>query len=195
MNRTRPVLACVLALLALAAVSCSLPTDKSPRNIDPTRVPGVLQPATGAPVVESGPNSTKIRLYFVNDTKLVPIDRTIRLEPKPNVRSALEALLAGPTTAEKALGITSQIPPDTKILSIELKDGVLVVDLSKEINQVGGTTSKTAYAQLTLTLTSVPGINKVSFLTEGVQVAAPTDKGNVTVVRADDYATSLSGGS
>lgn len=189
--RTRLALALVLVLFGLVAASCSLPTDRSPRSIDPTKVPGVLQPATGAPSVEPGPGSTTIRLYFLNGTKLVPVDRTIRTEAKPNARSALEALLAGPTNDEKALGITSQIPPDTKVLGLELKDGVLTVDLSKEINQVGGTTSKSAYGQLTLTLTSVAGINKVSFLTEGVQVAAPTDKGNVTVARADDYASNL----
>lgn len=194
MSRYRTLLAFLLALLALVPASCSLPTDKGPRAIDPSRVPQVLQPATGAPSLESGPDSTTIRLYFVAGTKLVPVNRTIRLEAKSNARSALEALLAGPTTAEKALGITSQIPPDTKVLSIESDHDVLNVDLSKEINQVGGTTSKTAYAELTLTLTSVAGISKVSFLTEGVQVAAPTDKGNVTVVRADDYASSITTG-
>ncbi len=83
----------------------------------------------------------EITLYFGNEIKnpgsydcslVYPVKRTI---PKTEAvaRASLEELIKGPTKEEEKLGYYGTLPAETKINSINIKDGVLSIDFSKEI--------------------------------------------------------------
>lgn len=108
-------------------------------------------------------------LYFadLDSFKLVPETRKITVNEKETLEmQAMKELLKGP--ADKELSKT--IPGETKILSVETKEGVCFVNLSQEF--VSRHTGGTASEQLTIysivnTLTELTGVDKVQFLIEG----------------------------
>jgi len=83
----------------------------------------------------------EIILYFGNSIKnpqsydcnlVYPVKRKI---PKTQAvaRATLEELIKGPTKEEEKLGYYGTMPKETKINSINIKDGILFIDFSKEI--------------------------------------------------------------
>jgi spore germination protein GerM len=84
---------------------------------------------------------------------------------------ALRALLDGPTDFEREIGLTSAIPEGTRLLGVELVDGVARVDLSAEIGSGGGSLSMQArVAQLVHTATQFDTVDSVRMLVDGEEV-------------------------
>ncbi|MGW1778093.1 hypothetical protein ACWCQQ_02990 [Streptomyces sp. NPDC002143] len=86
----RAVLLCVPALCTL--VSCGIPTT------------GVVE--AGGPAHGIAPT---LRLYFVHDGALITVPRST--DAVVGVEPAVLGLLAGPTEAERAAGLTTLLPP------------------------------------------------------------------------------------
>lgn len=83
-------------------------------------------------------------------------------------RSAVEALAAGPTPAEAARGLVSEVPADTVVRSVTWVGDVLVVDLDASVVAGGGTASMVGrLAQLTYTLTQPHGVSAVELRVDG----------------------------
>lgn len=110
-----------------------------------------------------------ITLYFADkdSASLVEEKRkiTVNEKEKPEMQ-ALKELIKGPENKE----LNRTIAAETKILSVETKEGVCFVNLSQEFiaRHPGGTMGE----QLTIysivnTITSIEGIEKVQFLIEG----------------------------
>lgn len=175
-----------LAGLALLVAACSLPSDSKPRAIDRSAVADLnpsttAQPATTAPV-----GSPTIAVYLFRNNTLTEVTR--RTNTGRDINSVLNQLLAGPTEEERAAGYTTFIPPQTRLLRVQVGTGnTLIVELSKEMDSVGGSTSKAAYAQLVFTATSLPNVTQVQFRTDGNPVAVPTDNGNVPIADRTSY--------
>lgn len=64
-------------------------------------------------------------------------------------------------------GFKSLLPSDTKILSIKLEDGVLKLNLSKELLDVNEDQEEKMIEAIVYTLTNVEGINKIILYVEG----------------------------
>lgn len=64
-------------------------------------------------------------------------------------------------------GFNSLLPKDTKILNIELKDKILIINFSQEFNNVKEEYEEKIIEALTYTLTSIEGIDKIQILVEG----------------------------
>jgi hypothetical protein len=62
--------------------------------------------------------------------------------------ATLEELLAGPTAAEQEAGLTSDIPPNTKVVSLEVKDDQAIVALSIPLDRLGSLQVVHTLAQL-----------------------------------------------
>lgn len=184
-RRWAGVLAAAVGAATLAA-GCGLPTDHSPRAIPRSAVRDVMSNEAQVGEFSQGqPASVTVTLYFPNRRIIAALPRGL---PDRNVRTVIEALLAGPTRLERSRGVSTYIPPRTQLLSVDLPpSGVLIVELSKAINGVTGASARYAYAQLVLTLTLLPGVKAVSFRTEGHRVEVPTDQGSRTVVQRTDY--------
>jgi germination protein M len=83
-------------------------------------------------------------------------------------RAALEQLLAGPTDAERAAGLTTALPADGHVVDVAIANGTATVDLS-------GALDDAARAQVTYTLTQFPTIARVVLRVDG-QPAPPVTR-------------------
>lgn len=103
--------------------------------------------------------------------------RTIPWTTAP-ATAALNALLAGPSAGEKAAGLSTTIPSDTKLLGLTIKNRIAIVDLSGQYSADGGTLSETArLAQIVYTLTQFPSVSGVNFRLDGKPVTLFSGEG------------------
>lgn len=173
MRWTALALAVTMALMGLAA--CGDDDD------EPT-TPGTTATATATagqaetPTVR--PTQTPqdgilvaVAVFFARDEHIATGGRLVMA---PAVaRGAMEALLAGPSTLERELGMGSQVPAGTRLLDIDIANGVATVDLSREFESGGGSLSMTTrVAQVVYTLTQYDTVDRVTIRLEGKEVDA-----------------------
>ena len=117
-----------------------------------------------------GNNKVEISLYFSdqNGDYLQVEKREIAMVPGL-ARATVEELIAGPKTK----GLLRTVPEGTKLLDINVENGLCRIDLSKEFkdNHWGGSSGEilTVYS-LVDTLTQFSSIDKVEILVEGQKV-------------------------
>ena len=158
------------------------PASTAPPNA-PTSTP---VPATLAPDADG----VLLNSYFLRGDKIGLGHRNIAHTPSV-ARMATQLLLAGPTAEEKSAGFTSAIPADVQLRSLDLADGVLTVDLSKEfVANADAPTMRRRLAQLVFTLTQfesvvsvrvrIDGVPTTTFGTSGVTVDGTIDRTDFT---------------
>ncbi len=113
------------------------------------------------------------KLYFVRISEtgkpeLIPVERRISYRTAP-LTETLKELLHGPTPAEKERGISSLIPLGTEIKSVNIRDGIVHIDLGESFrfNPLGAEGYHAQVRQIVFTVTEFPGIQGVQFLVEG----------------------------
>lgn len=85
-----------------------------------------------------------------------------------DLEDALSALLEGVTAGEAGMGLSSAIPVGTRLLRVEVAEGVASVDLSREFDSGGGSLSMMArVTQVVYTATRFAGVDAVRFLIDG----------------------------
>jgi len=111
-----------------------------------------------------------VNLYFVNGPFLFPVSERL---PANDVlpRTALEALLAGPSRSGK---LRSAIPRDVEIRSFSVADGVARMDLSRALGT--GEAERMALAAMTQTMTGLPTVTSVAVSVQGQPVAASASR-------------------
>ena len=173
-------------LLLLVLTGCGVPTDTSPRALDPDDAPfGVLGETTVAPEGEG-----RVALYFVRGDRVVLQPRPV--ERSTTIRQLLDLLLEGPTPEQVAAGTRSAIPTDLEVEEVEVSArGVAVVTLAAGDNQVG--TSPLGFAQIVATLTAPGRARAVRFRLDGEDLPVPRGDGSLTSDPLDrtDYADLL----
>ena len=92
----------------------------------------------------------------------------------------ISTLLQGPTADEAAEGLRTAIPSGTRLLAVDLKDGVLTIDLSKEFLLVQGSEQRVEVAELVFTATGTPKVDSVLFVIEGTLKEVPVDDGSLS---------------
>jgi len=146
--------------------------------IGPSGMPlGAMGPVSldkdGKPVAEE---IKTVTLYFSDSDAMfvVPEKRQITLaKDEPTEKAVFIELMNGPESEN----LHATIPKGTKLLSIETKNGICTIDLSKEFvdNSPGGTASeRMTISSVVNTLTELDGIKKVQFLIEGQKRAVYT---------------------
>ena len=187
--------AALLGVLAAVAAACGVPQDPAPRVLDASALPEELAaPATTTTSTEPPVPLQAVHLYFVDGEALgEPVERDLATPAGPI--AALEALIAGPTAEEASGGLTSVIPAETVVLSSDLTNGVLRVDLAEgALEQIEGELQRLAIAQLVYTATELSGIDWLWVLIEGEPRALPTDEGDVEAPVGRAHYASLSPG-
>jgi hypothetical protein len=118
------------------------------------------------PTTSVAPTLTDVKIYLLRDERLVIVHRLV---PGPGVlRGALTELLVGPTDAERADGLTSEVPLGTELLAVNLADGLATVDLSSAFESGGGSLSMTArVAQVVFTATQFDNADRALFWMNG----------------------------
>jgi spore germination protein GerM len=173
--------------LAVAALlvggTCAIPTESVPEALPG----GVVSPVHDAPGEGTPSPSPPATVFLVRAGCVVPVERTL---PRPDLDATLARLLDGPLEDEVAAGFRTAMPPGTELLSVRRVDGTAHIDLSGAFVEVAGEEQILAVAQLVLTATGVPGIERARFALEGSSVEVPTADGTLVPgpLTADDYA-------
>jgi hypothetical protein len=103
------------------------------------------------------------KVWFLKDGRLVSVDRRA-----PTIEAAVQALLAGPTVADRAHGLHSAVPSRTPLRAVDVERRVVTVDLGARFAAGGSAASLRArVAQLVRTTSSVPGVAGVRILVAG----------------------------
>ncbi len=145
----------VVFLLALGLVSSGCFNNQSSNN-DP-------------PLGDNEPQLMDVAVYYLKSTeKETYLVREVhQVSKSPGVaRAALNELANGnPVTT----GATKVIPPDTKVLGINIDEGLATVDFSAEVLRanVGASGEALGIASIVNTLTEFPTIQEVSFTVDG----------------------------
>jgi spore germination protein GerM len=119
------------------------------------------------------PQETRVSVYFTGpadgSSTLVAVQRTVTGRGAEAVlKAALEALLAGPTAAERGRGLLTEIPTGTRLRRVTVREGVATIDLTEEIASGGGSTSMLARLwQIVYTGTQHSAAPQVRLLIEG----------------------------
>lgn len=179
--------------LLLAVAGCGVPTGGEPQVITATKVPyGLAAPTPSAPSTATGtPVPFAPQVYFLRkDGSLAGQGRdlpgSISVDQLP---ALLEQLAAGPTDGEREKGLSSALPPGTKLTVISQTDGVATIEIGGEVDAPSGDGSRRAVAQLVLTATSLPGVRAVQLSRDGQPADAPLPSGALTSapLTATDY--------
>jgi germination protein M len=169
---TSRVLVAALAGLGLAA--CGSGPKQAATSPTTTAIAATTAPRTTAGTMTTTglpPAATEdVRVYFLRGDKLDVAHRTVVATPQI-AAAAMTQLLAGPTPADAAAGLATTVPAGTRLLGINLADGIATVDLSGGFAGGGGSLSMTArLAQVTYTLTQFPTVTGVVLSLDGRSV-------------------------
>lgn len=115
---------------------------------------------------EAGKNSVKV--YFISGDSLVAVERKL-LPGEVPLEKAIKELLNGPSQAEVARGVTTQIPVGTKAIGITQKKNIAIVNVNNKIEDYGGGSTRLQgmIEQIVYTATGLPGIEKIWIWEEG----------------------------
>ena len=156
------------------------PGDPSPSE-PPTSNPGstpTARPTAGTttrptPKPTATPEPAPVETIIVRTYGILPGDQdveglvpTLQVVPETAgvARAALEQLLAG----RLADGVSSAIPDGTRLLGLTIRDGVAIVDLSREFEAGGGSASAMyRLGQVVYTLTQFDTVGAVLFQIDG----------------------------
>jgi len=158
MNKLKNLLTLVL-LVTLVMVSSGCQRTPKPTPPDPAP-PGPVEPVK-MDVAVYYLKTTPTDMYLVREVHQV--DKTNEV-----ARAALTELISGvPAT----VGASKVLPADTKILGINIEQGLATVDFSAEVLKanVGSSGEALGIASIVNTLTEFPTIQKVAFTVDGSQ--------------------------
>jgi spore germination protein GerM len=184
----RALVRLLVAALAVVVVACGVPEDDGPQELSADQVPfGLLTtPTTTTQPNEFPEPGRRATLYFVNaDAEIVDVVREV---PDQSPRSVITTLLETDSNSLDP-GVSSNIPPGTRLLDILRDDELLTVDLSEEFNSVTGERFIRAVAQIVFTATDLSGIDLVAFRVDGepIEVGDGTGAAQSDPVSANDY--------
>ena len=129
---------------------------------------------------------TTLTLYFANEegNKLIKVNRTLRYNTNISLEKlVVEQLVAGPVdkknkdNKETINSIYPTLNPETKIISVNIKDGICYVNLNSGfLNLTGNVTADTAIYSLVNSLVELPGVLKVQLAVDGATEVKLGDK-------------------
>lgn len=163
------------------------------------RATGKTPPETVNPVPSK--DTVTVTLYFGDDQamEVLPERRTVEVPSDPGQRPPLytivvRELLKGPTDPL----LRKTFPPEAQLISVQVTDGVALVNFSKEVQTKhwGGSTGEAmTLLSLVQSLTELPEIQKVQILVEGKKVETLAGHFDITgpltrSIRLGDFFTS-----
>jgi germination protein M len=162
-------LLCLVTVVSAAVLAAcgdgSSPTPAA--TVAVTASPTASQSSAPSPSPSTTAAPTNLTLYFLRAEELGVAARRVPQTTKP-ATAAMEALLSGPTAAEKAAGLTSAVPNGVRLLGLSIDGTTARVDLSSRFAAGGGSLSMQArVAQVVYTLSQFPTIKAVAFMLDG----------------------------
>ena len=186
----------LVAGLAVALLAgCGVPATGEPQVLSSTNVPYNLlrsPTATATPITSTTPGEAPThvdqfagQVAFVMDDrsgqKVVLERRWVRAGASTDVaQDLLTQLQAGPTVAEHTKGRGSAIPTGTGLVAQSVADGLVTIELTGENPVQAPDRLPLAVAQIVLTATSQPGVERVLLTRDGAPINPPLPNGTLT---------------
>ena len=147
-----------------SAASGPSPTAQPPGNRQTPTPPPTATPVHGTA------GQIGLDTWFTRQGKLFVAERAVPTTPSVG-QTALDRLLAGPSAAEYAAGVRSQIPVGTKLLGLRIISATATVDLSSSFSTAASpSTMPLRIAQVVYTLAQFPSVAGVRFEINGQDV-------------------------
>jgi hypothetical protein len=161
----RSLVICTTSLLLLAG--CGSEEPGGPVAGSPTAEPPAGgTPAASAPASPSEQREVAYEVWFADDRGL-RVTYSTRAETPAVGAASLEDLLAGPFSSK----LSTAVPEGTRLLGLDIADGVATVDLSSEFERGSGSLAeRLRLAQVTFTLTQFPTVDGVALEIDGEPV-------------------------
>jgi len=157
MNPRRTLWAAALLTLCLAA-GCGVPTQNAPQLIPKAQVPFHLldpeAPTTTTVTTPSPAFTVPVLIYLVNSTSQYLVSSQRLVAPPAQLSAVLDALLAGPTASELAIGTQTALSSGVSVLGASVAGGVATVNFNSAFGQITGPQQILAVAQVVFTVTS-----------------------------------------
>jgi len=167
----KSLLALTALVIAAGAVGYYLAGWGSDRAVSLGPPPRQTTSTQAAQLAGSLPRGRALEVWFARGGRLVEALRTHTATPRV-ATAALDALLAGPTRTERAAGLRSEIPRETRLLGVSIANGVARVDLTSDYEAGAGSRSlQLRLAQVVYTLTQFPTVTRVRFALDGTPVS------------------------
>ena len=202
---------CFVFLLPVLLNSCGVPTSSEFVQIPDENIPFELNLAstttTSTVPLEPDANSPgsntqdavseivnePVDLYFITNNQLVATK--IQIVSPANTTQVLSALVSGPPSGDAGLGLRSAIATSLQA-EISVSKGLVLFDANNFLlTGLSPIDQRLAIAQLVLTFTSRPGIGQAIFSVNGVSIAIPRGRGDLSKpgepVSFDDYVSLL----
>lgn len=145
----------------------------------PSEPAGTAQPPSGNPTPASTQAATPtpsptgqvvLQTWFTRQGKLFVTERTVPATTSVG-KAALDRLLAGPSAAEYAAGLRSQVPAGTQLLGLSITSGTATVNLSSSFGAAASpSTMALRIAQVVYSLAQFPTVSGVRFEINGTGV-------------------------
>jgi hypothetical protein len=164
----RPAALLVAAILATAGCSDSGYGTLGPA---PTASPAVAGPGP----VASRTDDLTIEVWFVRAGRLAPT-RRIRPRTVATSRLTVTELLAGPSAAEAAAGLTTAVAGGATIEVVGIRDGIETVAVNAAFTAGPGAPARLRRAQVVYSLTQFPTVTKVAFRSGGAAADRPVGR-------------------
>jgi hypothetical protein len=170
--------ALTVAILAACTTGQAASLGPAPRGGPSSSSPPRSSPST-KPTTSPHPSPTQhpsegktftYQVWFEQNGKLFVTGRTSPFTLAVG-KTALTALLAGPSSAERAAGVTTAIPSGSRLLGLTIVGGVATVDLSSEFRSTGGA-SAPGVAQVVYTITQYSNVKLVVLRAGGLDLFA-----------------------
>jgi len=168
--------------VSLLAVGCGTPSSGS-LGPAPTTTAGASSlaspPASGTASATASPSGQRptatptpareigVQAWFSRNGKLFVTQRTVPATAGVG-RGALDRVLTGPSAAENAAGLRTQIPAGTTLRGLRISAGIATADLSSSFESAASPSAMPLrIAQVVYTLTQFPTVTGVRFAING----------------------------
>ena len=177
MSRQHRLAALLVGTLAIPLAACSISPEGSPRDIaarDRRDLSTNFDPVAGA-ATGSG------RIYLLSP-EVLGQPRTLQSVARDvgdTPDDAMKALFEGPNTTELQAMLRSALPPGTRLLDVGLDNGVLIVNVTSDLQQLTGEALIDGVAQIVLTASEITGVSGVEITIDGVRQQWPASSGEL----------------
>jgi germination protein M len=163
-----------LALFLLVAAACAGCGSGSKSRTVTVTTTETLPAAPPASTTQTPAGSTVVPYFIEGDQ--VAAGEPVETPERGVAAAALRALLDGPNGRELAAGLTTAVPPETRLLDLTVADGLARVDLSGRFREgEGAPATRERLAQVVYTLTQFSTVKRVRVRIDGRTVAALGD--------------------
>jgi hypothetical protein len=158
------------------ATQAPSPTESESPSASPTST----RSTTPLPTVT---RTITYQVWFVRGGRLFATRRTEPFSPAIG-RASLEAMLAGPSAAERAAGVGTSVPSGTALRGLAISSGIARVDFSGEFRRAGATPfTRLQIGQVVYTIGQFSTVKKVVIEVNGGEIfETPQTKAEYEVV-------------